>query len=152
MDLDTYLGTPAVWRDLVSEINGRIPVGTPGVRDPDALCEVFDPVEGDPDGSGTCQTDGHYMCSECRHIELVTLRRRRDQCEDCGAKLERGQGKYGPEDLCSKRCTASMMKAGLFDMRLRGERRDRLYSTPSWPALEMLVWAYRRHPPVLVIL
>jgi hypothetical protein len=45
--------------------------GAPGVRDPEAPCEEFEP--GTPDGS--CGTDGHYMCHECERAQL---------CEDCG--------------------------------------------------------------------
>ncbi len=32
-------------------------------RDPDADCDDFEPGA----ASGQCWTDGHYMCSECRH-------------------------------------------------------------------------------------
>jgi hypothetical protein len=38
--------------------------GAPGVRDPDAPCAEFEP--GSPD-DGSCETDGHYMCRECKH-------------------------------------------------------------------------------------
>lgn len=44
---------------------GRIPNGTPFVRDPDHPCYVFDP--GEP--AGDCMTDGHYICAECRHLD-----------------------------------------------------------------------------------
>ena len=92
---------PRLWRALVDEINGgripsydRIPDGEPGIRDVDARCDAFEPV-GAPyeiaKGNGNCQTDGHYLCVECVHIELGTLRRRRDQCEECGATLPRGR-------------------------------------------------------------
>ncbi len=95
---------PIPWRALISEVNGgRIPDGEPGVRDVDAPCDVFEPGES---GHGPCETDGHYLCVECVHIDLATLRRRRDQCEDCGAKLERVRTGYGPEDVCSARCDA----------------------------------------------
>lgn len=84
----SYADVPAPWRALVSELNGgRIPDGEPGIRDVDAPCEAFRPA-GDPfeaaDGSGTCETDGHHICSECVHIERATLRRRRGQCETTG--------------------------------------------------------------------
>jgi DNA-directed RNA polymerase subunit RPC12/RpoP len=81
---------PARWRALVSELNGgRIPDGTPGIRDVNAPCDHFEPA-GEPfehaNGSGSCMTDGHYICSECVHIEIKTLRRRQDRCEECGSK------------------------------------------------------------------
>jgi hypothetical protein len=76
---------PAGWAALVSEINGgRICDGEPGIRDVDAPCEEFEP--GEP-GRGDCQTDGHYMCSECIHVDLRVLRERQDRCEDTGEKL-----------------------------------------------------------------
>jgi hypothetical protein len=40
-------------------------VGRPGERDPENPCADFDP--GTP--SGECETDGHYLCAECRHCE-----------------------------------------------------------------------------------
>jgi hypothetical protein len=48
----------------------RAVFGAPGVRDPEHPCDEFDP--GEPDGH--CGTDGHYMCTECRHADL---------CERC---------------------------------------------------------------------
>lgn len=84
---------PAPWRALVSEINGgRTPDGEPGIRDVDAPCDEFEPV-GAPweqsEGGGSCDTDGHYICSECVHISLSAVRGRRDLCRDCGAPLDR---------------------------------------------------------------
>jgi hypothetical protein len=84
---------PPDWRDLLSELNGRAPDGTPGVRDVDAPCDVYQPVDlpMDADASGDCETDGHYLCADgrsvCRHISERALRRRRDRCEQCGTKL-----------------------------------------------------------------
>lgn len=87
----SLVGIPPIWRALVAEINGaRVPDGTPGVRDADAPCESFDPAGKDFEdapGRGTCETDGHYICRECVHISIAALRRRRDQCEDCGTPL-----------------------------------------------------------------
>lgn len=40
--------------------------GAPGVRDPDLPCKVYDP--GEP--SGQCDSDGHYLCKECRHLKV----------------------------------------------------------------------------------
>jgi hypothetical protein len=39
--------------------------GVKGIRDSDAPCEVFDPGP----ASGGCQTDGHYLCIECRELD-----------------------------------------------------------------------------------
>jgi len=38
-------------------------MGDPGVRDPNARCELFCP--GTPQGRGECLGDGHYLCQEC---------------------------------------------------------------------------------------
>jgi hypothetical protein len=103
---------PALWRSLVYAVNdgrvnhlGHIPDGEPGIRDVCAPCEDFTPA-GQPyelaQGTGSCETDGHYLCSECVHIDERTLRRRRDLCEDCGAKMVRGL--YGL--TCSAGCDA----------------------------------------------
>jgi hypothetical protein len=75
---------PTRWRSFIAELHGLALVGTPGVRDVDAPCDAFEP--GTP-GQGSCQTDGHYMCVECVHIDLLTLRARRDECGTCGTKL-----------------------------------------------------------------
>jgi hypothetical protein len=53
----------AAWSALVDEVNGRTSLGQPGVRDPEGICEAFDGLG--YDGSGTCKSDGHYMCAEC---------------------------------------------------------------------------------------
>lgn len=84
---------PALWRGLYFEINsgaGRVPDGITGIRDVDAPCEAFVLVESErPDGGGDCETDGHYLCAECTRIKLAVLRRRHDECEECGAVLPR---------------------------------------------------------------
>lgn len=78
---------PLVWRALYEDLNGRAHKPEyPQTRDPDAPCDAWEQTDA-PDGSGHCLTDGHYMCVECIHISLATLRRRRDQCDECGAKL-----------------------------------------------------------------
>ena len=43
----------------------RVPDGLDGIRDIDAPCEEF--KNGSP--SGDCQSDGHYLCRECRHYD-----------------------------------------------------------------------------------
>ena len=42
-----------------------IPDGTPFIRDQNNPCYDFQP--GEP--KGTCQTDGHYICAECKHLD-----------------------------------------------------------------------------------
>ncbi len=49
-------GMPITW----------VPAGTPGIRDVDHPCDVFEP--GVPNGTGSCQSDGHYLCQECVHL------------------------------------------------------------------------------------
>lgn len=113
-DLKSQQAVPWRWRVLVCELNGgRIPDGEPGIRDVDAPCEMFQPVgepfeQNDGTDTGTCETDGHYLCTECQHIELRTIRRRRDQCEDCGTKLVTERGPFRPEEVCSAHCDARL--------------------------------------------
>lgn len=59
-------GLPMSWACLVAEVNGRTFVGQPGVRDPEYPCEEFDGRG--YDGSGQCDSDGHYMCVECSNL------------------------------------------------------------------------------------
>jgi len=84
---------PLPWRSLLAELNGRAPDGTPGVRDVDAPCDAYKPVEMAmaADADGNCETDGHYLCADgrsvCMHISRGALRRHRDRCEACGTAL-----------------------------------------------------------------
>lgn len=87
MAADFVRAAPEAWRPLLAALHGVAKIGEPGIRDADSPCDVFDP--GTP-GGGDCDTDGHYMCSECRHISERETRRRADLCEDCGAPLQRG--------------------------------------------------------------
>jgi len=106
-----FYAVPPVWRGIVALLGGggHIPDGEPGIRDVDAPCEGFQPA-GKPHEYaagkvGGCETDGHYICAECVEIDLATLRRRRDLCEDCGAKLRDSIGPYGGvEKTCSAGC------------------------------------------------
>ena len=74
MQLNIEFSRRAFWRWLcrwtylrwmAHEPNWRTkkPVGVPGNRDPEHPCTWFAP--GKPDGSNTCEGDGHYMCQEC---------------------------------------------------------------------------------------
>lgn len=59
----------ATWEDLRRFVNGEPPLlvfGAPGVRDPDHVCEAFNGKG--YDGSGSCDSDGHYLCDECSHL------------------------------------------------------------------------------------
>jgi hypothetical protein len=64
------------WAWLVDEVNDRATLGHPGVRDPEARCDAFDPVA-DIDwlglrrtspGDGDCHSDGHYLCLGCSRL------------------------------------------------------------------------------------
>jgi hypothetical protein len=58
---------PAGWQQLVEEVNGRPGIlGAVGVRDPEGVCEAFDGKG--YDGTGRCDSDGHYLCTECSHL------------------------------------------------------------------------------------
>lgn len=89
-----YNSAPPTWRALLAELNGRPLDGTLGIRDVDAPCYEFEPY-GQPNehspGEGACETDGHYLCVECKHISLRAVRRRTDRCEDCGMGLGAGE-------------------------------------------------------------
>ena len=106
--LADYIATPPAWRGLMNEINGgRIPDGERGIRDVDAPCESFVPTGAPYElslGGGDCETDGHYICKECVHISLSTLRARLDQCRECGEKLVHAGTK---DEDCSARCASS---------------------------------------------
>lgn len=54
------------WGQLVRHVNGVETVGTPGVRDPDNLCESYDGLG--YQGHGSCLSDGHYECTNCSHL------------------------------------------------------------------------------------
>jgi hypothetical protein len=64
-----------VYRNIRERSKERLPVGTPGVRDPDLPCDAFRP--GKP--GGDCETDGHYLCEECAERRLFV-------CEVCGTE------------------------------------------------------------------
>jgi hypothetical protein len=61
---DAALAKLTVEPHIVEAYTGPPYVGQPGVRDPEHPCDVFTP--GEPDGD--CESDGHYVCSECRHL------------------------------------------------------------------------------------
>lgn len=53
---------------------GRVPVGIPGMRDPESKCEWYSPtgrrhsIRGQMQGGWfECAGDGHYLCKECHH-------------------------------------------------------------------------------------
>lgn len=54
------------WEILRCMANGLPPPDMRGVRDFDFPCEGYAP-DG-YDGRGQCQSDGHYMCKECREL------------------------------------------------------------------------------------
>lgn len=44
----------------------KLPVGIPGMRDPDAKCAGYSPRQRlINDAQADCDTDGHYLCKEC---------------------------------------------------------------------------------------
>lgn len=57
---------PLAWRELIASVNGVTYVGQRGVRDPEYPCEGFTATG--YDGSGTCHSDGHYLCTECSEL------------------------------------------------------------------------------------
>lgn len=45
-------------------------LGVPGLRDKENPCEVYAPSPGNSH-IGECESDGHYLCKECRHFNHV---------------------------------------------------------------------------------
>ena len=56
----------AQWNELVEHVNGRTMLGDPGVRDPEHPCGEFDGYG--YDATGRCDSDGHYLCTDCSHL------------------------------------------------------------------------------------
>ena len=54
------------WAELVECVNGRTLLGAVYVRDPDNICDCFDGCV--YDGSGDCDSDGHYLCTACSRL------------------------------------------------------------------------------------
>lgn len=74
------MNLPTAWHALSESVNGRVSFGMRGVRDPDAPCGAFDPVD-DIDmlgtrvttpGGGLCASDGHYLCMGCKNLDVDT--------------------------------------------------------------------------------
>jgi hypothetical protein len=69
---------PPEWRELYESVNGRTMFGQRGVRDPEHPCEMFDPVDDidwlglsiEAPGTGSCDSDGHYLCNGCSHLSM----------------------------------------------------------------------------------
>ena len=61
-----------------------------GVRDPDAECDVFDPMPNidwlgiriAAPGTGDCYTDGHYLCFGCRKMSASAIEERRNRTDN----------------------------------------------------------------------
>ena len=51
----------------------KLPVGLPGHRDPNAICESYTPCkESDYDEmKAECETDGHYKCGDCLYNKYL---------------------------------------------------------------------------------
>jgi hypothetical protein len=47
----------------------RAPVGLPLMRDPDARCNSYEPRLWQMGDFRDCQSDGHYLCRECCHLD-----------------------------------------------------------------------------------
>ena len=44
----------------------KLPVGIPGMRDPDNRCPGYAPRKRmTSDANADCESDGHYLCNEC---------------------------------------------------------------------------------------
>jgi hypothetical protein len=59
--------------NVVAELYGsneRFGLGKEELRDPEAPCHVF--FYGKPEGD--CQTDGHFLCTECKNRDPNTIK------------------------------------------------------------------------------
>lgn len=77
---------PPAWDALFRAVNNSPQrIGDPGVRDPDAPCDAFDPLpEGKyPNGRGDCMGDGHYLCRECSLLSAESERWPMMLCPQC---------------------------------------------------------------------
>lgn len=80
---------PRTWHAVYEHVNGRLFLGEPLVRDPNAICDAFDPVpnadwlglELRAAGNGNCGTDGHYLCLSCTHISKEAVEERTQRSE-----------------------------------------------------------------------
>ncbi len=49
--------------------------GVPHIRSfKDGECEAYEPFPRTLGSSGCCETDGHYLCAECRNREIVEVK------------------------------------------------------------------------------
>jgi hypothetical protein len=55
-------------RDDLPEMKHDPGLGKKGIRDSDHPCEAFDP--GGLSFESDCDTDGHYVCSECKRMSI----------------------------------------------------------------------------------
>ncbi|MDB5294397.1 MAG: hypothetical protein JWO31_380 [Phycisphaerales bacterium] len=56
-------------RLMAGDPTRRAPVGLPQMRDPDHRCHAFAPRPWQPGDFRDCQSDGHYLCVECCHLD-----------------------------------------------------------------------------------
>ncbi len=52
------------WSYKKAQIGGVVLVGTPAMRDPNAICRSYTPRKR-KNGDSECWGDGHYCCNEC---------------------------------------------------------------------------------------
>jgi len=70
-------------RKLRKVIRFAEPVGAPNIRDPEGICDGFEPIGTvyGKDCQGDCETDGHYMCAQCVHREPFKSLEEQDERE-----------------------------------------------------------------------
>jgi hypothetical protein len=51
--------------------NAKNIIGVPYQRDPDAVCEAYEPfLQPRKQYFNDCETDGHYLCGKCCHRKI----------------------------------------------------------------------------------
>lgn len=76
LNVNGYIGESTLNELKYAKSNGKRirfleEVGAPSIRDPEYPCSNYEPINtayGD-EHSGTCETDGHYMCIKCVNRE-----------------------------------------------------------------------------------
>lgn len=57
------------YRRLAHKKLSTIPVGIPGMRDPQHKCTMYAPRPPIAEDWKSCQGDGHYLCAECAYFK-----------------------------------------------------------------------------------
>jgi len=57
------------WRKVAMPIDGKNKIGLPRYRDPDNVCDYYEPRKPRLGDFQDCNGDGHYLCKVCCHLK-----------------------------------------------------------------------------------